>query len=92
MLDKHPDLFKVVVVSADDSWKDIRRFARKSQLKYTFLYYGNQPDILKDYDLRTIPTAFFVDKEGLLAISPAPLPSEDFEGYLFRYLKAKKIL
>lgn len=92
MLDKHPDLFKVVVVSADDSWKDIRRFARKSQLKYTFLYYGNQPDILKDYDLRTIPTSFFIDKEGLLAISPAPLPSEDFEGYLFKWLKARNLL
>jgi len=92
MLDKHPNLFKVVIVSADDNLKDIRRFARKSQLKWTFLYYGNQPDILKDYDIRTIPTCFFIDKEGLLAISPAPLPSEDFEGYLFKFLKAKRLL
>ena len=90
--DKHPNLLKVVLISADDNLSDIRSFARKSQLKWTFLYYGDDPDILKNYDIRTIPTCFLIDKEGLLAISPAPLPSEDFEGYLFRYLKAKKIL
>jgi peroxiredoxin len=90
--DKHPKLFKVVVISADDKLSDIRKYAKKSPYKWTYLYYGNQPDILKEYDIRTIPTCFFIDKAGKLAISPAPLPSEDFEGYLFRFLKAKKLL
>jgi cytochrome oxidase Cu insertion factor (SCO1/SenC/PrrC family) len=92
--DKHPNLLKVVVVSADEKFSDIRMYARKSQLKWTFLYYDNNalPDVLKEYDIRTVPTCFLIDKEGKLAISPAPLPSENFEGYLFNYLKAKKIL
>lgn len=92
ILDKHPKLFKVVVISADDYWMDIRRYAKKSPYKWTYLYYGNQPDILKDYDIRTIPTCFFIDKEGKLAISPAPLPSEDLEGFLFKFLKAHNLL
>ena len=92
MQDKHPNLFKVIVVSADDNLIDIQRFAKKTPFKWTYLFYGSQPDILKDYDIRTIPTCFFIDREGKLAISPAPLPSEDFEGYLFKYLKAKRIL
>jgi len=92
--DKHPNLLKVIVVSADEKLSDIRLFAKRSQLKWTFLYYdyGVQPDILKEYDVRTVPTCFLVDKEGKLALSPAPLPSENFEVYLFNYLKAKKIL
>lgn len=92
--DKHPDLLKIVVVSADEKFSDIRMYARKSQLKWTFLFYDNnaQPDVLKEYDIRTVPTCFLIDKEGKLAISPAPLPSENFEGYLFNYLKSRKIL
>ena len=43
---------------------------------------------IPERDIATV----LIDKEGKLAISPAPLPSEDFEGYLFKYLKAKRIL
>jgi AhpC/TSA family. len=92
ILDSHPKLFKVVVVSADDQWIDIKKYAKKSPYKWTYLYYGNQPEILKDYDIRTIPSCFFIDKEGKLAVSPAPLPSEDWEGYLFKFLKSKNLL
>lgn len=89
---KHPGLMKVVVVSADEKLSDMRYYVKKSQLNWTFLHYGNHAEILKDYDIRTIPTSFFIDKEGKLALSPAPLMSENFEAYIYNYLKSKKLL
>ncbi|HEY4786796.1 MAG TPA: thioredoxin-like domain-containing protein [Bacteroidales bacterium] len=90
--DKHPGLLNVVVISADNSWNEVRSFAKKSPFKWSFLYYGNHPNVLKEYDIRTIPTGFLIDREGKLALSPAPLPSENFEEYFFNYLRARKIL
>jgi peroxiredoxin len=92
LLQKHDNLMKVVVISADEYLKDISFFAKKSPYKWTFLHYASQPEIFKEYDIRTIPTCYLIDTEGKMAISPAPLPSENLEGYLFNYLRAKKVL
>lgn len=80
---------KVVTISVDESLGDIRSFVKKSGFKWTFLHYGNQPDILKEYDIRAFPTYYLIDPEGKLVWSPAPTPNENFEPRLFEELRAK---
>lgn len=90
--EKHGELLKIVTISFDETLTDTRMFAKKMKYDWTFLHFGNQPEILKDYDIRTFPTYFLIDREGKLALSPAPSPSENFEVYFFQQLRAKGIL
>lgn len=80
---------KIVTVSVDESLGDVRSFVKKSGFKWTFLHYGNQPDVLKEYDIRAFPTYYLIDPEGKLLWSPAPSPNENFEARLFEELRAK---
>lgn len=92
LYEKHGKILKIVTISFDETLADTRMFAKKMKYKWTFLHFGNQPEILKDYDIRTFPTYFLIDREGKLAMSPAPSPAENFEVYLFQQLRAKGIL
>jgi peroxiredoxin len=88
--EKHGDILKIITISFDDSLSDVRQFVAKSKYSWTFLHYGSQPEIIKEYDIRAFPTCYFLDKDGKLAMSPAPAPSEYFEEHLFKYLLSKK--
>jgi peroxiredoxin len=92
LYEKHSDKLEIVTILGDDSFKEAQRFIKGKQLSWTFLHYSNQPGILKDYDIRAFPTYFLIDREGKLAISPAPSPAENFEMILFKELKAKGML
>lgn len=87
--EKFGKYLKIVTVSVDESLADVRNFVKKSGCDWEFLHYGNQPEILKDYDIRTFPTYYFIDPEGRLTWSPAPSPTENFEVKLFEELRAK---
>lgn len=89
---KHGDLLQVVTILADDKFEESKRYIRDKKLSWTFLHFGNQPEVLKDFDIRAFPTYFLIDREGKLAMSPAASPSENFEIRFFDYLKEKKVL
>jgi len=44
---------------------------------------------MRDYDVRAFPTYYLIDREGKLAISPAPAPGDDFEARLFSLLRSR---
>jgi peroxiredoxin len=92
LYEKHGKLLKIITISFDEKLADTKLFARKMNYNWTFLHFGNQPAILKDYDIRTFPTYFLIDRDGKLALSPAPSPAENFEVYFFQQLRAKGIL
>jgi len=83
----HKDYYEIVIISMDESLPHMKRFVEKKGYSYTFLHYGNQPDVFKDYDIRAFPTYYFIDKEGKLSMSPAPAPDENLEQYIFQKLK-----
>jgi peroxiredoxin len=60
-----------------DSKDDIENFVKTEQINWTFLLCGNNKDIIKEYDVRTFPTYYLIDKNGKLLKSPAPSPGED---------------
>ncbi|MFP4025409.1 MAG: TlpA family protein disulfide reductase [Thiohalospira sp.] len=83
----HKNHYEIVVISMDESLDNMKDFVEKKGYDYTFLHYGNQPEVFKDYDIRAFPTYYFIDKEGRLSMSPAPAPDENLEQYIFKILK-----
>lgn len=89
---KHADKLNVVTILADDNFNESKKFITGKQLPWTFLHYGNTPEVLKEYDVRAFPTYFLISPDGKMAISPAPSPSENFELSFFNELRSKGIL
>lgn len=89
---KHKERLNVITILADDNFNESKKFITGKQLPWTFLHYGNQPQVLKEYDIRALPTYFLISPEGKMAISPAPSPAENFELVLFNEMRSKGLL
>jgi len=86
--DNHKDHFEIVIICMDESHAQMKRFVERKRYPYTFLYYGNQPEVFKDYDIRAFPTYYFINKKGELVLSPAPSPDQKAEVAIFKILKS----
>ena len=73
------DVVDVAIVSVDDDPAQLKAFRDRERYRWHFLHYSHQPDILKQYDIKALPTYFLLDKEGKLLLSPAPSPLSDIE-------------
>lgn len=92
LADKHKEILEVVTIIIDDDPDVISGFLERSQYTWKFLHYANQSTIIRDYDVRALPTYYLLDKQGKLAISPAPSPGDQFETHLFKLLRSRKEL
>jgi peroxiredoxin len=87
--DKHKDYLEVVTIIADEDVDVLSKFLSKNSYNWTFLHFDNQPEIMKEYDIRAYPTYYLIGPDGKLLMSPAPAPREDFESYLFKIMKER---
>jgi hypothetical protein len=85
----HGEYLKIVTVFIDRDYESMLEFLGKNDYDWEFLYYGNQPSVLKDYDVRMFPSYYLIDRDGKTLIAPAPSPAEDFELYLFRTMRGR---
>ena len=86
---KYKDRFLIVTIATDENREQMSNFITKSEYNWLFLHYGNQPDILKQYDIRAYPTYFLIGPDGKLIYSPAASPGENFELYLFKAMRLR---
>lgn len=84
---KHRQHFRIVIIS-NNSFSSMARFVRHHEYSFTFLHYGEQKDILKDYRVRSMPAYYFIEPGGELSIAPAPPPSENIEQRIYKKMKA----
>jgi len=73
------DAVEIVVVSVDEDILRLKEFCRNERYRWHFLHYGDNPDMLRTYNISILPTYFLLDKEGKLLLSPAPSPFSDIE-------------
>jgi peroxiredoxin len=85
----HADKLTILTIATDPVEDVLRQFLAKNKYDWKFLFYDNQPDILKEYDIRAFPTYFLIGPDGKLILSPAPSPSENFEQKLFEVMKSR---
>lgn len=88
--EKHDEYLKIITVIIDESYESMLDFLSKNDYDWEFLFYGNQPAVLKDYDVRMFPTYYLIDRDGKLLMSPAPSPAENFENYLLRKMRSRR--
>lgn len=89
-LEKHAAYLNVVVVMASQSRRQLQSFMERNGYNWTVLHYEGQPGIFNDYMIRAYPTAYLIDRDGKLLLSPATLPSEGFEQQLFRIMRSRR--
>ena len=88
-IEKHTAYLNVVTVMTSEDQNKLDDFMLRNAYTWTVLHYEGQPGVLDDYMVRGYPTAYLIDRNGLLLLSPATLPSEGFEQQLFRIMRAR---
>lgn len=89
LYEKHRKRLEIVTISVDRDINDLKNFLDQTHYNWTFLHYGNKPDIIKDFDVRAFPTYFLIGPDRRLITSPAPSPKENFEIQFFRLLRSR---
>jgi peroxiredoxin len=89
LYNKYKDYIEIVTISVDMSFNAMLKSIKQTNCPWTFLHYGHYPEVIEDYDIRTFPTYFLIDKEGRMAISPAPSPGQQIEKSLFELLRSR---
>ncbi len=87
--ERHKDRLEIITIIVEPDPAVFIDFLTKNNYNWTFLYYGNQPQVLKEYDIRAYPTYFLIGPDGELLISPSPSPSENFESKLISTMKGR---
>jgi peroxiredoxin len=87
--EKHADRFIILTISVDPSLQKMQDFLAQNGYSWTFLHFGDQIHILKEYDIRAFPTYFVIGPDGRLLLSPAPGPGENIESYLFQLMRSR---
>ncbi|MFC2150922.1 TlpA family protein disulfide reductase [Bacteroidota bacterium] len=90
LYENHKDHFEIIMICMDESFSQMKRFVELKGYSFKFLYFGNQSEVFKDYDIRAFPTYYFIDKNGKLSISPAPSPDQNAEFVIFQKMRANK--
>ena len=88
-MEKHTAYLNVLTVMTSEDRNKLDDFMHRNGYTWTVLHYEGQPGVLDDYMVRGYPTAYLIDRNGLLLLSPATLPSEGFEQQLFRIMRAR---
>lgn len=89
-VEKHSAYLNVVTVMASEDRNKLDDFMRRNGYSWTVLHFDRQPGILDDYMIKAYPTAYLIDRNGKLLLSPATLPSDGFEQQLFRIMRARR--
>lgn len=87
--EKYKDKLEIVTIAVDNDINDLKHFLGQNSYNWTFLHYGNKPDVIKDFDIRAYPTYFLVGPDKRLVTSPAQSPKENFEMFFFNLLRSK---
>lgn len=89
LYEKHGKILEVVTIIIDNDYDVINGFLERSNYQWTFLHYGRQSSVIRDYDIRAFPTYYLIDPDGKLVISPAPSPGDEIEARLFRIMRER---
>lgn len=79
-----------VTILTDSDKEKAKKFIADNSLNWTFLFADVNSKVISDYKVRAYPTYYLIDPKGILVMSPAPSPAENFEKYLFKIIENQK--
>jgi peroxiredoxin len=77
----------IVSIATDRDIKKLEEFVKTHKYKWDFLYFGDQANVIFDYDIRALPSYILIDPEGNILLSPAPAPEENFVARFYETVK-----
>lgn len=87
--DKHTAYLDIVSVMIAREKSQVGDFMKRNGYSWKALFYGDLDGILTDFKVKAFPTAYLIDRNGNLLLSPATLPSDGFEQHLFRIMRSR---
>jgi thiol-disulfide isomerase/thioredoxin len=88
---KYGDKVVFISISVDDKEEDLKKFLQKNpKYEWQFLWYGTDKQVKARYNIKALPTYYFINQEGKLVLSPAPTPRSGFELTLEKMFSTKK--
>jgi peroxiredoxin len=88
-VEKHSEYLNVVTVMISEDETKLEDFMDRNHYTWLVLHFNGLTGLLDDYMVRAYPTAYLIDRDGKLLLSPAILPSEGFEQQLFRIMRSR---
>jgi peroxiredoxin len=82
LFDKYKKDIHFITVCSACSYGSLQDFITQYGLKWTFLIV--EPDTEANYEVLAYPMAFLLKKDGIFFRSPAELPSQNLEDYLYK--------
>jgi peroxiredoxin len=70
---------EIVTVLVDDDIANAQNYLNGKNYKWDFLNFAAQPKVLEDYNIMATPAYYLISPEGILSLSPAPSPEENFK-------------
>ena len=77
----------IVSIASDRDIDKLEKFVKSHKYKWDFLYFGDQANVIFDYDIRALPTYILIDPEGKIMMAPAPSPEENFPAKFYENVK-----
>jgi hypothetical protein len=91
MASKKYDMLEIVTICVCNKIEDMQKLVKEKSYNWKFLFYSNQLELLKNYNVRAYPTYYLINPESCLVMSPAFPPTEaSFEARYADMLKAWK--
>jgi peroxiredoxin len=81
LFQKYHDRLNVVTILVYDDPEKIRKIIKEKDYPWLFLFPEKESKVLNDYNIKAFPTYYLLDPEGILVMSPALSPTENFENY-----------
>ncbi len=78
---------EIVSIATDRDIDELKKFIKTNRYKWSFLYFGDQANVIFDYNIKALPTYFLIDTEGNILLSPASTPEENFEAKFYETIK-----
>ena len=86
---RHKDHLKILTIITDNDLQGLKELVETNRYEWTFLHYGMQGGVMKDYDAAAQPAYYLIGPDGKLILSPAPGPGENFEYHLFQIMRSR---
>ena len=77
----------IVSIATDKDPDKLAAFIKTNKYKWNFLYFGDNGNVIFDYDVKALPGYFLIDPEGNILLSPAPAPEENFGAAFYEVVK-----
>jgi len=77
----------IVSIATDRDPDKLAKFIKANKYKWNFLYFGDNGNVIFDYDVKALPGYFLIDPEGNILLSPAPAPEESFGAKFYEIVK-----